>query len=237
MASTYKAYLGEGLGPLEWIKQYQIPHPGRVIGRIILHLTMPGVLGWVLGGNNAHLERARPSSCRIEDRLKVFSESDFATFMRDDQELLRAAHARWMLLCEREPSCDSVDATSNSEAKGIYLSSTPAVIGSSEDAQLLLADSAAAGEHAKVWRDDKGDCYIQTLPGCTGTWLNGKPLRVGENHLLLPQDTLEFGAHPASEVYKVKMQHVSLESGGLNGKNYTVIPVGHQTKTPSPVAA
>lgn len=71
MASTYKAYLGEGLGPLEWIKQYQIPHPGRVIGRVILHLTMPGVLDWVLGGNNAHLERARPSSCRIEDRLKV----------------------------------------------------------------------------------------------------------------------------------------------------------------------
>ena len=71
MASTYKAYLGEGLGPLEWIKRYQIPHPGRVIGRVILHLTMPGVLGWVLGGNNAHLERSRPSSCRIEDRLKV----------------------------------------------------------------------------------------------------------------------------------------------------------------------
>lgn len=71
MASTYKAYLGEGLGPLEWIKKYQIPHPGRVIGRVILHLTMPGVLGWVLGGNNSRLVQARPSSCRIEDRLKV----------------------------------------------------------------------------------------------------------------------------------------------------------------------
>jgi len=32
MASTYKAYLGEGLGPLEWIKKYKIPHPGRVGG-------------------------------------------------------------------------------------------------------------------------------------------------------------------------------------------------------------
>lgn len=81
--------------------------------------------------------------------------------MRDDRELLRAAHARWMLLCEREPSCDSVDATSNTEAKGIYLTTTPAVLGSSEDAQLLVADSAAAGMHAKVWRDEKGDCYIQ----------------------------------------------------------------------------
>lgn len=71
MASTYKAYLGEGLGPLEWIKQFQIPHPGRVVGRAVLHLTMPAVLDWVLGGNNSHLARARPSACRVEDRLKV----------------------------------------------------------------------------------------------------------------------------------------------------------------------
>jgi zeaxanthin epoxidase len=71
MASTYKAYLGEGLGPLEFIKQFHIPHPGRVIGRAVLHLTMPAVLDWVLGGNNGHLARARPSACRVEDKLKV----------------------------------------------------------------------------------------------------------------------------------------------------------------------
>ena len=29
-ASTYKAYLGEGLGPLSWIERFKIPHPGRV---------------------------------------------------------------------------------------------------------------------------------------------------------------------------------------------------------------
>lgn len=29
-ASTYKAYMGEGLGPLSWITQYKIPHFGRV---------------------------------------------------------------------------------------------------------------------------------------------------------------------------------------------------------------
>ena len=29
-ASTYKAYLGEGLGPLSFLKQLRIPHPGRV---------------------------------------------------------------------------------------------------------------------------------------------------------------------------------------------------------------
>jgi zeaxanthin epoxidase len=34
MASTYKAYLGEGLGPLEWLTQFKIPHPGRVVGQV-----------------------------------------------------------------------------------------------------------------------------------------------------------------------------------------------------------
>ena len=34
MASTYKAYLGEGLGPLSWITRYKIPHPGRVAGQV-----------------------------------------------------------------------------------------------------------------------------------------------------------------------------------------------------------
>jgi hypothetical protein len=34
MASTYKAYLGEGLGPLSWITKFKIPHPGRVVGQV-----------------------------------------------------------------------------------------------------------------------------------------------------------------------------------------------------------
>jgi hypothetical protein len=96
--------------------------------------------------------------------LQCFTESDFATFLRDDQQLLRAAHARWMLLCEREPTCDSVDADSNSEAKGVYLSSSPSTLGSSAESDLLLADAAAAAQHARVWRDDLGDCYIEVRP-------------------------------------------------------------------------
>ena len=38
-ASTYKAYLGEGLGPLSFIKQLRIPHPGRV--RYLMLLLRP----------------------------------------------------------------------------------------------------------------------------------------------------------------------------------------------------
>jgi hypothetical protein len=103
--------------------------------------------------------------------VQCFTESDFATFLRDDQQLLRAAHARWMLLCEREPTCDTVDADSNSEAKGVYLSSSPSMLGSSADSDLLLADAAAAAQHARAWRDEHGDCYLEVGLGCwAGTW-------------------------------------------------------------------
>ena len=47
MASTYKAYLGEGLGPLERLTQLRIPHPGRITGQVILKLTMVRVRSWV----------------------------------------------------------------------------------------------------------------------------------------------------------------------------------------------
>ncbi|GMP25142.1 hypothetical protein CsSME_00002148 [Camellia sinensis var. sinensis] len=33
MVSTYKAYLGVGLGPLSFLTKFRIPHPGRVGGR------------------------------------------------------------------------------------------------------------------------------------------------------------------------------------------------------------
>lgn len=47
-ASTYKAYLGEGLGPLSFLKQLRIPHPGRVRPQMpclrLLHGYQPGNL-------------------------------------------------------------------------------------------------------------------------------------------------------------------------------------------------
>jgi hypothetical protein len=323
MASTYKAYLGEGLGsPGEWLKTFHIPHPGRVVGRAVLHLSMPAVLDWVLGGFNGHLQRARASACRVEDRLKVrvracararprvlgaggggrgglgggalvgaafvvgrrqhqmraagafparrcthmvytqtraracgeatarhtthtcapaappptpqvFSEADFETFMRDDDTILRSAHARWMLLSERDPTCASADATSCCEAKGIYITQAPAAVGGgaagsaaavpceggaaaagngkrgsssggggggggaaaaaaselspSQAPALLVAAPGVAAEHARVWRDERGDCWVQDLPGSSGTWVNGRLLHRGDKARLLPQ--------------------------------------------------
>ena len=39
-ASTYKAYMGEGLGPLSWITQWKIPHFGRVRSLILCCITV-----------------------------------------------------------------------------------------------------------------------------------------------------------------------------------------------------
>ena len=42
MASTYKAYLGEGLPqPLNgWLQQFKIPHPGRVGSLTVCFVTL-----------------------------------------------------------------------------------------------------------------------------------------------------------------------------------------------------
>ena len=47
MASTYKAYLGEGLGPLSWIQKFKIPHPGRV-SRWLAASQMNACLSYVM---------------------------------------------------------------------------------------------------------------------------------------------------------------------------------------------
>jgi len=99
MASTYKAHFGEGLGPLSWITKFRVPHPGRVGGYFAMNLTMPTMLGWVLGGNTSNLARsARAPVCHLGDKPKAFAEEDFRTFLRDDAALLRAANARWLLV-------------------------------------------------------------------------------------------------------------------------------------------
>ena len=99
MASTYKAYLGEGMGPLKpHLTKFKIPHPGRVGGYFAMNLTMPTVLAWVLGGNVSNLAGARTSFCRMADQPKGFHEKDFRTFLKDDDALIRASKASWLLL-------------------------------------------------------------------------------------------------------------------------------------------
>jgi hypothetical protein len=101
-----------------------------------------------------------------------------------------------MLLSERDPTCETVDATSTIEAKGIYIEQAPLSVGTGATASgngngavpdLVVTGATVAAEHARVWRDEAGDCWVQDLPGSTGTWLNGKLLHKGDKARLLPQ--------------------------------------------------
>ena len=48
----------------------------QVGGYFAMNLTMPTVLGWVLGGNTSNLSRsARVPFCRVGDKPKAFCES------------------------------------------------------------------------------------------------------------------------------------------------------------------
>jgi zeaxanthin epoxidase len=94
-ASTYKAYLGEQFHLEDKIK---ILHPGRVMGQFVLGVSMPLVLGWVLGGNTRKLKVTdRVQYCTLDDQPHGFGQNDWDRLMKDDEALLRASHALWVL--------------------------------------------------------------------------------------------------------------------------------------------
>ncbi|KAL5752965.1 hypothetical protein ACOSQ2_023472 [Xanthoceras sorbifolium] len=93
MASTYKAYIGVGLGPLSFLTKFRIPHPGRVGGRVFIDIAMPLMLDWVLGGNSSKLE-GRSQSCRLSDKAN----DQLRTWFRDDDALERSMNGDWFLL-------------------------------------------------------------------------------------------------------------------------------------------
>ncbi|KZV22121.1 zeaxanthin epoxidase [Dorcoceras hygrometricum] len=118
MASTYKAYLGVGLGPLSFLAKFRIPHPGRVGGRFFVDIAMPLMLSWVLGGNGSKLEGRMPH-CRLSDKAS----DQLRRWFSDDDALERALDADWFLF----PIGDSTSSTDT-----IFLSrddKNPCVIG------------------------------------------------------------------------------------------------------------
>lgn len=102
MASTYKAYLGEGFAPLAWLVNWRIPHWGKMGGQVVMKLFMPTMLKWVLVGNQFALEGRAPS-CRLGDKAS----DNLAKWMEDDDALERACDAEWFLL----PSSDRMPAS------------------------------------------------------------------------------------------------------------------------------
>jgi zeaxanthin epoxidase len=189
MASTYKAHLGEGLGPLEWIKKFRIPHPGRVGGQFILKYSMPLVLEWVLGGYSSVLRGAgRVPVCRIEDKPLGFDESLFPTFMSDDDELLKAASAKWFLSSNKTSRIDLNE----------------------------LGPTAIAGNDCIMMRD--GTYYLRAGAGGILLKRDGKEVHGGASselalrpgdEVIVPQDQSD-----EVDVFVVKFEHASVAQLG-----------------------
>ncbi|MEW5315554.1 MAG: hypothetical protein WDW38_006974 [Sanguina aurantia] len=231
MASTYKAYLGESMGPgMQWLTDLKIPHPGKVVGQVMMKATMPAVLDWVLGGNADHLSETRAAYCRLSDKPKSFDESDFEVFMNDDVKLIAATKADWLLICERKAS--GIEATNSSWAKGVYINEAGCFISrtrTDDGSGLLITDEAvSAGQHARIWREGN-EHFVQDLGSANGTWLNKRRLATNFAALLQPSDKIEFGRNAGAEVYKVKLQHTTLRNEDLNGERFNTLLVGRRS--------
>ncbi|XP_042030989.1 zeaxanthin epoxidase, chloroplastic-like [Salvia splendens] len=201
MASTYKAYLGVGLGPLSFLTQFRIPHPGRVGGRFFIDIGMPLMLSWVLGGNGSKLEGRMPQ-CRLSDKAS----DQLREWFSDDDALERALDADWFLF----PIGDSTVASET-----IFLNrddNNPCLIGSVPHpdfpgVSIAIPSAQVSKMHARISCKD-GAFYLTDLRSEYGTWISdneGRRYRVSPNlpTRFRPTDVIEFGADK-KVVFRVK---------------------------------
>lgn len=192
MASTYKAYLGVGLGPLSFLTMFRIPHPGRVGGRIFMEPVMPLMLSWVLGGNGSKLE-GRLLSCRLSDRAN----DQLRRWFEDDDALERAVTGEWCLLPY---------GNNNGDLNPIFLrrdEKQPCIIGRVSNTDIpgipiALPSPQVSEVHARISCKD-GAFFVTDLRSEHGTWISdneGKRYRVPPNFpaRFHPSDIIEFGS-------------------------------------------
>ncbi|GAB2282616.1 hypothetical protein Dimus_017155 [Dionaea muscipula] len=202
MASTYKAYLGDGLGPLSFLTKLRIPHPGRVGGRVFIDRAMPLMLNWVLGGNSSNLE-GRAVCCRLSDKAN----DQLQRWFEDDEALERALDGEWFLL----PHGDDTGALPT-----IRLSrdeEEPCVIGriQHEDfpgTSIALPLPEVSELHARITYRG-GLFFVTDLRSEYGVWISdieGKRYRIAPNlpTRFRPSDVIEFGKDKKA-MFRVKV--------------------------------
>ncbi|XP_059293645.1 zeaxanthin epoxidase, chloroplastic [Lycium ferocissimum] len=210
MASTYKAYLGVGLGPLSFLTKYRIPHPGRVGGRVFIDLGMPLMLSWVLGGNGDKLE-GRIQHCRLSEKAN----DQLRKWFEDDDALERATDAEWLLL----PAGNG-----NAALQPIVLSrdeGIPCTIGSVSHTNIpgksiVVPLPQVSQIHARISCKD-GAFFVTDLQSEHGTWVTdneGRKYRVSPNipTRFHPSDVIEFGSDKAA--FRVKAMKVPPKTAG-----------------------
>jgi len=218
MASTYKAYLGEGLGPLSFIEKLHIPHPGSVSGKLVLKFAMPFVLDWVLGGN-ADIVGAPGRAIYVRsdsaddnsDKNKAskpqlaggMTEDAFQLYLADDDALLRATDADWLLvpvqangmrgghaMVTARPDVAPMDLST--ALKRISSDRSSVIIG--RDSPICAGNFMVSAEHVIISRDEStGDYYVSDMDSTNGTWLNRARLRRGGKSRIVPGDDIYLG--------------------------------------------
>lgn len=125
-----------------------------------MKLTMPGVLSWVLGGNASELSTEdRAPSCRLSDKPRGFDESQFPLFMRDDDALLRASRAHWLL----QPLPPAAAAGLPLTLPAIEISGCPSIlVGAADNCHVVVDCPAVAKNHAIIEQED-GAYYVRDL--------------------------------------------------------------------------
>ncbi|XP_059456692.1 zeaxanthin epoxidase, chloroplastic isoform X2 [Corylus avellana] len=219
MASTYKAYLGVGLGPLSFLTKFRIPHPGRVGGRVFIDLGMPLMLSWVLGGNSSGLEGRSPS-CRLSDKAS----DQLRQWFEDDDALERTINGEWFLLpCGNETGALQPICLSRDESK-------PCIIGSIAHQDIPGMSIAiplpqVSEMHARVSYKE-GAFFLTDLRSEHGTWLadnEERRYRVPPNFptRFRPSDVIEFGPDKKA-AFRVKVVRSSPKIAEESGILQTV---------------
>ncbi|PSC71770.1 zeaxanthin epoxidase [Micractinium conductrix] len=243
MASTYKAYLGEGLGPLEWLTKFKIPHPGRVVGQVIMKATMPGTMGRILGGfRGALAETDRHPTCSLSDQPQGFPHDLFALYMENDDALLRASHAAWMLV---PAASASAEAELHQEFAGIKSRSPPIsrqglAVGRAAGSDMVLEAPSTSQHHARLHQCELGDYHVTDLGSEHGTWVNGQRLEANVARRMLPADDVIFGSPDlGGQHFVVRMIHNSLlaENGRHGGYDRTRSTAPHAKRAAGTAAA
>ncbi|XP_078165450.1 zeaxanthin epoxidase (ZEP) (ABA1) isoform X2 [Carex rostrata] len=203
MATTYRPYLGVGLGPLSFLTKLRIPHPGRVGGRFFIKIGMPLMLSWVLGGNSTKLE-GRPLSCRLSDKAS----DQLKKWFEDDDALEQALNGEWYLF-----PVNSGESDATGPIHLIKDEKMPISVGNRPDASnsglsLALSSPQVSEKHACITCKNNV-FYLTDLRSEHGTWvtdIEGRRYRIPPNFPVRfhPSDVIEFGSDKKA-MFRVKV--------------------------------
>ncbi|VVB18247.1 unnamed protein product [Arabis nemorensis] len=210
MASTYKAYLGVGLGPLSFLTKFRVPHPGRVGGRFFIDIAMPLMLNWVLGGNSEKLEGRSPS-CRLTDK----ADDRLREWFEDNEALERTINGEWSLIPQGNDCCVSETLCLTKDED------QPCIIGSEPDKD-FPGMHIVSKMHARIIYKD-GAFFVMDLRSEHGTYVidnEGGRYRATPNFpaRFRPSDIIEFGSDKKA-AFKVKVIRKTPKSTSKNESN------------------